>query len=339
MTKLVSIISIFLLFDSCKQTDKDANNNLQFVYTIDKDGLYYYDLHNDSTKKIYSTDKVFLNDKVTFLNDTVLIVGHQNSIRHKKQERKVYTKYLYRADGDSTFITDNPPYITIDEHDFVTEEYFAININNDQVYKCRTVDYEHIDHSTLKIHTKEFSINGQLLQETDTSFLCGATSYTSKGIKFCNDEGRFYSLSETVNNKQIISREGNLIQKVGNVETLILKFDGQFEPKFGSGYFAPTLSPNGNKVTYEYMAGFLKGGSAIYEMNLETNSKTELLGEGFFEPKYSPNGQKLLVAKNQHQAPNNTWLSDIYILDINSKKIKQIVQAESYWWIPKKYGS
>ena len=339
MTKIVSIISILFLFDSCRQIDKTVNNNLQFIYTIDNDGLYFYDLQNDSTKKIYSTDKVFLSDKVAFLNDTVLIVGHQNPVRHEKQERKVYSKYLYRADGDSTFITDNPPYITIDEHDFVTEQYFAINISNGHFYKCKTIDFEHIEHSTLKICTKEFSMNGNVLHKTDTTFLCGGTSHSSKGIRFCNDEGRFYSKSETVNNKQIISKEGNLYQQEGNTEKMILKFDGHFEPKFGSGYFSPTLSPNGKNVTYQYIAGFLKNGSAIFEMNLETNSKTELIGEGYFDPKYSPDGQKLLVAKNQHQSINNTWINDIYILDIKTKKLKQIGQAENYLWLPKKYGS
>jgi len=312
----------------------DEKMDFQIVYSVDKDGIFLYNLKTGTEKKIYSSGEVFLDKKMEFLNDSILLVGHQSKSIEKEKERLVYSKYLYRADGDSTFITDNPPYKTFDKHVFLTETFFAINLNNGSNYKYKTIDYEHIEHTTLKIRTSYFDKNGTLENKKDTTVFCSGTSRSYKGIKFCDFE-RYFSKSELVGNKEVISRRGNLYLLNELDTTLLLKFEGHFDPKFGSGYYKPTISPDGKQISFQYLAGFLKNGSAIYEMNIDTKQKRELLGEGYFNPVYSPDGQKLLIAKNQRQSKGNTWINTIFVLDIESGKTKKIGNGTEYLWRPK----
>jgi len=331
------IIQIFLLVAltiqiGCKPKIK---SDLQFAYSIDKEGVFIYSLKNNSVKSIYTTDRVFLNDNFSFINDSILQVGHQSTLRSEEIEREVYSKYFYRADGDSTFITDNPPYTTKDTYDFLTDSILYINIKTGKNYLAKILDYEHYEHSTLKIKTREFNEKGKLILEKDTSFNCGGTSSSSKGIQFCNFQ-RFYSKSETVIDKTIISKRGDLILKEKNTEVMLLKYDGHFDPKFGSGFYNPTLSNDGQKVAFQYLAGFLKSGSCIYEMDLKIKTKNKLIGEGFFKPIYSPDNKFLLLFSDNRQAKSNTWIKDIYILDISTKNKMNVGQGENYLWIPKK---
>lgn len=330
--KLVFLAFILTTILSCKTQIK---SDLQFVYTVDKEGVYLYSLTNNESKEIYTTDRVFLNDYFKFLNDSTLQVGHQSEMRSEEKERKVYSKYFYRADGDSTFITDNPPYTTKDNYDYLTNSIYNINIKTAKSFLASIVDYEHYEHSTLKIKTRNFNQDSKLISEKDTSYVCGGISSSSKGVWFCNFT-RYYRESKTVLGKTIITERGDLILKDGNFKSVLLKFDGHFDPKFGSGYYNPTLTSDGNKTSFQYLAGFLNNGSCIYEMDIDTKSKIKLIGEGYFNPLYSPDNKLLLLFADNRQSKGNTWINDIYILDIASKTKTKIGQGENYLWIQKK---
>ena len=328
---LVIISVVLITQSSCEELH--LKPELDFVYSVDKKGVYLHSLKANSDLLIYSTDKVFLNDYFIVVNDSTLQAGHQSNMRSEEKDRKVYSKYFYRADGDSTFITDNPPYTVKDKYDYLTDSIFYIDINSGTNYLVRTIDYEHYEHETLNIKTREFNEFGQLISEKDTSFNCGGTSTSSKGIRFC-DFKRFYSSSEIIQGKTVISKRGDLILKEQETESVLLKFDGNFDPKFGSGYYNPTLSSNGQKVSFQYLAGFLKSGSCIYEMKLKTKSKTKLVGEGFSNPLYSPDNRYLLLFSNNRQAKKKTWINDIYILDVKSKTKRKVAEGENYLWVP-----
>jgi len=330
--KLVLSSFILTIILSCKT---EIKSDLFFLYSVDKDGVYLYSLKDNTTKSIYKTDKVFLNDYFKLLNDSTLQVGHQSKMRSEEKERKVYSKYFYRADGDSTFITDNPPYTTKDSYDYLTDSICNVNIKTAKSFLASVVDYEHYEHSTLKIKTRNFNYDGKLISEKDTSFVCGGTSSSSKGIRFCNFT-RYYGESETVLGKTIITERGDLILKEGNTKSVLLKFDGQFDPKFGSGYYNPTLTSDGKKTSFQYLAGFLKSGSCIYEMDIDTKSKTKLIGEGYFNPMYSPDNKLLLLFADNRQSKGNTWINDIYIFDIATKTKRKIGQGENYLWVTRK---
>ncbi len=329
---LLFSILILTTILSCKSQIK---SNLHFAYTVDKEGVYLYSLTDNKANAIYTTDKVFLNDYFKQINDSTLQVGHQSKMRSEERERKVYSKYFYRADGDSTFITDNPPYTVKDNYDFLTDSIYHINIKTAKSFLATVIDYEHYEHSTLKIKTRSFNNEGKLISEKDTSFVCGGTSSSSKGIRFCNFT-RYYGESETVLGKTIITERGDLILKEGNTKTVLLKFDGHFDPKFGSGYYNPTLTSDGKKTTFQYLAGFLKSGSCVYEMDIDTKSKTKLVGEGYFNPIYSPDNKLLLLFSDNRQSKGNTWINDIYIFDIATKTKNKIGQGENYLWIKTK---
>lgn len=326
------IISVVLISQSACGSPK-LKPDLKFVYSVDKEGVYLHSFKENSNRLIYPTDKVFLNSYFNFVNDSTLQVGHQSKKRSEEKDRKVFSKYFYRADGDSTFITDNPPYTVKDIYEYLTDSIFYIDINSGKSYLARTVDYEHYEHKTLNIKTRQFNLLGKLISEKDTSFNCGGTSTSSKGIRFC-DFKRFYSSSEIIQGKTVISKRGDLILKEQETESVLLKFDGNFDPKFGSGYYNPTLSSNGQKVSFQYLAGFLKSGSCIYEMKLKTKSKTKLVGEGFSNPLYSPDNRYLLLFSNNRQAKKRTWINDIYILDVKSKTKKKVAEGENYLWVP-----
>lgn len=334
MKLLFFVTFILTTILSCRTQIK---SDLQFVYSVDKECIYIYSLIDNKAKSIYSTDKVFLNDYFKLLNDSILQVGHQSNMRSETRKRKVYSKYFHRADGDSTFITDNPPYTTEDNYDYLTDSIYHINIKTNKSFLATIKDYEHYEHKTLQIKTRNFDQSGNLISEKDTSFACGGTSSSSKGIRFC-DFTRYYAESETVLGKTVISERGDLIMKDGNTNSVLLKFDGHFDPKFGSGYYNPTLSSDGLKTSFQYLAGFLNSGSCIYEMDISTKNKTKLIGEGYFNPIYSPDNKLLLLFSDNRQSKSNTWIKDIYIFDIATKTKKNIGQGENYLWITKKYG-
>jgi len=141
--KLLFLTFILIMNLGCRNQIK---SDLQFVYSIDKDGVYLYSMTDNKAKSIYLTDKVFLNDYCKLLNDSILQVGHQSNMRSETKQRKVYSKYLYRADGDSTFITDNPPYTTEDNYDYLTDSIYHINIKTSKSFLATIKDYEHYEH-------------------------------------------------------------------------------------------------------------------------------------------------------------------------------------------------
>lgn len=122
--------------------------------------------------------------------------------------------------------------------------------------------------------------------------------------------------------------------KDNNIEIILLKYDGHFDPKFGSGFYNPTLSSNAEKVTFQYLAGFLKSGSCIYEMDVKTKTKNKLIGEGYFNPLYSPDNKLLLLFSDNRQSKSNTWINDIHIFDIATKNKIKVGQGENYLWTP-----
>lgn len=323
------ILSLFLFTDFGLSQTKNVENEI--IYSIDKDGIYIYNCSTEKTEKIYTSDKIFLASSLQSIDTNNIIVGHQSTMREEEKPRLVYSKYFYRVDGDSSFVTDNPPYTVYDKYKYVTESFFAININDKNSYKFKTLDYEHKEYDTLKIKETYFSINQTILSEFDTLTICNGTSSSSKGIRFC-DFKRFYAESESVKGKKVISCKGDLILIENKQEEIILKYDGNFDPKFGSGYYNPTLSPDGTKVIYQYLAGFLKNGSGIFELDLNTKKIKKIIGSGYFDPKYSPNGNFIMLGKNQRQAKFNTWIDDIYILNLNTGKKKKIGEGDIYIW-------
>ncbi len=282
-------------------------SDLQMVYTVDKEGLFLYDLNTGKKKKIYSTNQLFLERKMEFLSDDDLLVAHQNKISRPTTDRER-----------------------------LTETFFLVNLDSGTNYKYKTVEYEYIERKNLKTKTTYFNHNGEIKSTQDTIVPCNSASYGYRNVEFMPPE-RGFSKSENRNGVQVFSERGNLYLANKADTTLLLEFDGRFKPKFGGGFYNPTLSPDRKKIFYQYLAGLrlTKRGSAIYEMDLETKEKKQFI-KGYFKPRYSPDGKKLLLAKNSREHKKNTWISSIYVLDIESKRETKVGNGSYYLWRPLK---
>ena len=297
---------ILLFHIGCKS---DLHSDLQFVFSTDKEGVSIVSLSDNSSKSIYKTNSIFINDYFMFINDSILQIGHQSGLTSDKNETKV---------------------------EYITDTIKNINIQTGANYISKIIDYEHYEHSTLSLQTKIFNEKGEIISNKDTSYACAATINSSKGLKFCSPK-RFYSISETITGKTIISDRGDLIIQNKNNKKILLKHNEPFDPKFGSGFYNPTLSRDGLNTSFQYLAGFLKSGSCIYEMNLKTKSKTKLIGEGYSKPLYSPDNKLLLLFSNEREAKANTWIKTISIINIETKMIYGSETGENYLWVPKAY--
>ena len=154
---------------SCKP---QINSDLQFAYSIDKEGVYIYSLKSNKSKQIYSTSKVFHNDYFKLLNDSILQVGHQT---RKKN--------------------------TLRDYVHVIDSIYHINVHTNTSFLASTKDYEHFEYKTLNIKTRHFDKNGNLISQKDTALACGGRSSSSKAIRFC-DFKRYYTESEIVGGKK-----------------------------------------------------------------------------------------------------------------------------------------
>ena len=326
------LIIFKLMLTTILSCNKPIKSDLQIAYTANNDGVYIYSLTENSLKQIYKAKKVFINEYFKLLNDSIIQVGHQSKKSSKKKERKVYSKYFYKADGDSTFITNYPPYITIDNYDNVTDSIYNINIKTSKSFLASVKDYEHYEYSTLNIHTRDFNQEGKLISQKDTSY----SSRSSSRIRMGNSR-RNYGESETVLGKTIITERGNLTIKNGNSNHILLKFKGHFEPKFRNGYSNPTLSSDGKRTAFQYkeFEGLLSNSSCIYEMDINTKSYTKIIEDDYFNPMYSPDNKLLLLYSNNRQSKGNTWINDIYVFEIKTKTKHKIGEGDNYLWIHK----
>ena len=312
-------------------TDQDKHNSV--IYSVDKAGLYQYDQSTDQTIKIADLNEVFIDNSLIFINDSVVVIGYRGQ-EIKEARDKVTGERLECpcSSSDSLIVQGIVGSYKYDRYTLYRQTFQAININDKEKWLYQTVDYEHKEMDSLTVTTSNFKQNGDTASVTDTVYRCNGISYSSNGLTFCQSE-RFYSESNSVNDKQVYSRRGNLYLKENGKETLLLEYDGNFDPKFGSGYYQPTLSPDGEKVAFRYLAGFLKSGSGLFELDLKTMDKREITNDDYFRPIYSSDGNYLLLGKNQRQDKSNqTWINDIYILDLNNNQTKKIGKGDLFIW-------
>jgi len=170
-----------------------------------------------------------------------------------------------------------------------------------------------------------------LVKDTLMKFKSEESSY--KGAVFNTGGSRFFSKS-TVGDKTVYSLRGNIYLAEGGDTTLLVKFEGQFDPKFGSGYLLPKLDPMGSYVLFVYAPGafhFFERES-LKRIDLKSRKVTTVLYGAFTGMTFSNDGNFLLFRRNEREGANDTWLSDIFILDLHKSEQHKIGNAYSAQW-------
>lgn len=323
MHRILTISVLFLCFQGSSQQTKlnNTNHKNKVVYTVDKEGIYIYDQATKKSEKISNLQKDIIDNSLSFINDSVFIIGYRNLIIHESRN-KITGEVLKCPCSSSESLVFNGivKSYKYDRYDIYENYFKAINIRSKDTWLFKSIKYEHKENDTLTIRTTFFEKNGEITSIKDTKSRSTRHSSSSDDFNtFYSD--RFYSESNIVNSKQVFTRRGNLYLRENGFETLLVEFEGNFDPKFGSGYYKPSLSKDEEKVAFQVLPGFLGKDFYIVEYDLKTKSKTTITN-GFFEPKYSLDGIFLLLKKN----------NNIYIHDLRNGQTKKIAKGDNYIW-------
>jgi hypothetical protein len=307
-TKLTILILTVSILLSC--TRAPTSHPKQSIYLFkDKDGLYLYDLTTNKERIIFKTsdNQVFLDEPYQLSNNTL----------------------TFGFCGQLTF-TDTSNY---SEGEKYFNEYYSVDLKNGKNWLSRKILYEVIGHTTLNIKTLLIDINGDTTVSSDTSMIYQGSSSTPKGITYNNFKPRFFS-KHILGDKSVFSLQGSIYYTDKSDTTLLVEYKRHFEPKFGSGYFQPQLEPARQYVVFRYLPGFInvKEDASLQKVNIQTK-KTEILKTGDFdEPTFSRDGKFILFKRGQKQGSSNTWISEIYLLDLATLKEQKISNAYSAQW-------
>jgi hypothetical protein len=308
----ISLTILIAILISCSSGLKPILN--QSIYLIkDKDGLYLFDFKSQTEKLIFKAldNQVFLDEPILISNDT-LTFGIKGEL-------------IFNSQKDTNSFVEGETYSKI---------YYSQISTSDTCWISKEIFYEVIGHDTLKIKTQIFNSYGQITFETDTSMRFKGASTTYKGVTFNYFKPRFYTI-HTNYDKSVFSLRGNIYLAEGVDTTLLVEFKGNFDPKFGSGYFQPQLDPTNTYVVFRYLPGSLNliGKPSLQKIDLNSK-KMEIIKKGnFVSPSFSNDGNFILFKRNEREGKRGTWISDIYLLDLTTLKEKKISEAYSASWI------
>ena len=307
--KLTILILTIATLISCAAGLNSQPKQLIYLFK-DKVGLYSYDSTTDKETTIFkATDKqVFLDEPLRISGDT-LTFGIKGEL--------VFTETSPTESGGERYFND----------------YYSVDLKTGKNWLSGKINYEVIGHSTLKIKVLSFDINGKSNVLSDTTMVYKGSSSTSKGVSYNNFKPRFFS-KQSLGDKSVFSLRGSIYYTNKSDTTLLVEYKGNFDPKFGSGYFQPRLDPSGQYVVYRYLPGFLnfKEDPNIQKINIQTK-KTEIIKAGEFNnPIFSADGKFILFSRDEKEGKSNTWISSIYLLDLTTFKEQKISNAYSAQW-------
>jgi hypothetical protein len=268
----------------------------------DKDGIYLSDLKNGKDTLIYRADKeqIFLDEPYTLIND-ILTFGIK---------------------GRLEFNSDSESYSKI---------YYSLDLSNGRYWISSKIIYTAIN-KQLDILSLLFDSKGNLISSIDSVTEWKSTTSSYKGVEYNEITPRFYSKHE-LNDKVVFSLKGSIYYVYKSDTILIAENDKVFDPKFGNGYSQPQIDPKCEYVICYYNPGifnfFLR--RSLKRINLADKEILKIKNGVFGNPKFSNDGNYLLFKRNS-RVKNNSWISDIYIMDLNSKKEIKIGEADIAYW-------
>ena len=306
MIKYLSIILTILALNRCSPRQTPTQSILLFK---DKDGIYEYDLAIGKDKIIFkATDtQIFLDEPYRLIGDTL----------------------TFGVKGKLTFI-DTANYSAGEKY---FKDYISVDLKSENNWLSRKILYEVVDHNTLKIRSQTFNPKGIITFQSDTSMIFKGSYSSYKRHTYNDFKPRFFSKS-TVGKKTVFSLRGNIYFADQGDTIKIVDCKGNFDPKFGSGYFEPQLDPTGQYAVFRYLPGFMKftESPSLQKVDLKTKHVEKIKSGDFVEPLFSKDGQFLLFKRNERQGNKDTWISDIKLLDLKTNYEWKIGEANAASW-------
>ncbi|MDD8017277.1 MAG: biopolymer transporter Tol, partial [Bacteroidota bacterium] len=107
------------------------------------------------------------------------------------------------------------------------------------------------------------------------------------------------------------------------------KIEGETIASEGFGNFYPSISPDGKKIAYtsNKQADYF-GLSSLYVYDIETKKEEMIVAPVRSSLAWSPDGKKIYYSKITHENPNGSQISDLYVVDLDSKKETRL----TYGW-------
>lgn len=288
---------------SCTTTEKVVHeianeDNCRVLYAVNNDGIYLYSYSNNETKKICDMAKEFLPRSLHYVNDSLILIGEN-----------------------------------VNSEEEPTLMFYNINIKFGSYKKYKKVDIKKNQDETASLTTIFYSKTGNIINQKDTVLICNNLNSKYRGFRYCNVD-KYINQPKLITTREVFSKRGSIYIIENGIEKNILEHTGNYSRRISSGYFGPTLSSDGEKVAYRYIAGLMNPNSGIYEANIETGNQNLLTDDpGYFNPEYSPNDEFVLLGKNKRQAENKNWIEDFYVLKIKSAYALMIGEGDNYIWI------
>ena len=293
-------------FFGCKKSETQPSVLRQSILLFkDKDGIYLYDYKTLKEKCVFKAkpDEVFLNEMRELHNDTLTFGFRGKSTLDNGVE--TYIPYYYSVD-------------------LKTGDHW---LTGRTIYKVHDL--------VMNVKTETISRDGKVtVSDTTEAFRSSGHSY--KGTRYNDENPRFFS-QHSVGDQSVFSKRGDIYYTNQSDTTLLVKFGGRFDPKFGSGYFEPQLDPTGKYVIFRYLPGFMKKESQSLQKIDILTKKIEVLKKGVFSnPEFSKDGHFILFSRGEKEGKSDTWISAIYVLDLKTMEERKIGDAYEAHWLESK---
>ncbi len=305
----ISFILVFVLGVGLIGCHNSQLPSYQIVYTVAGEGLYLHNTALDSTVLLAELEGNLIDGSLSLINDSMVMIGYIVP----------YENWPFRIKNLSSLFDTSTNVDTMVKYQSEVsgknlmkyEEFLVVDVEQHNQWVDHTI-YYNLENDSLKIATTAFTPTGEIMSEKDSSIECRSWSYSGGLIKFCNDQGRFYSESAWVDGLQAFTSQGDVYLREADTTRLLIKSDIGFDPKFGKGYYEPALSHDGKKVLVRYLPGFLRAGHCIMEIDIATGEQRVVVYGHYQNPIYTPDEQYILL---KHQK------GELYLMDIATQKL------------------
>jgi len=308
MKKGINILFLIIVTQLGCTNKQDQLKQSIFLFK-DKDGLYLYNPSTEKEKLIFKAtdEQVFLDEPFQLSNDII----------------------TFGFGGKLTFIDTT----NLSKGERYYNYYYSVDLKTGKNWLSKKILYETTEDTKLNIKTLSFDFNGDSIILSDTSMVWQGSSSSYKGIEYNNFKPRFFS-KHTLGDKSVFSLNGNIYYTNKLDTTLLVEYKGQFDPKFGSGYYQPQFDPSEQYVVYQYLPGFMNflENSSLRKVIIKSKKTKRLKTGEFNKPTFSKDGNFILFKRDQKEGKLKTWISKIYLLNLTTLKEHKISDAYSAQW-------